>query len=62
MNILISVDMEGISGVVAMDHVRPEHKEYERFRKLMTAEANAAIEGAREGGATASSSTTATPE
>jgi len=50
--ILISVDMEGISGVVAMDHVRPEHKEYERFRKLMTAEANAAIEGAREGGAT----------
>lgn len=52
MNILISVDMEGISGVVAMDHVRAEHKEYERFRKLMTAEANAAIEGALEGGAT----------
>lgn len=52
MNVLISVDMEGISGVVAMDHVRPEHKEYERFRKLMTAEANAAIEGALAGGAT----------
>lgn len=52
MHVLISVDMEGISGVVAVDHVRSEHQEYERFRKLMTAEANAAIEGALEGGAT----------
>ncbi len=52
MNVLVSVDMEGISGVVAMEHVRPEHKEYERFRRLMTAEANAAIEGALAAGAT----------
>lgn len=51
MNVLISVDMEGISGVVSGDHVSPSHKEYERFRKLMTAEANAAIEGALAGGA-----------
>lgn len=52
MNILISVDMEGISGIVAMGPVRSEHKECERFCKLTTAEANAAIEGALEGGAT----------
>ena len=52
MNVLISVDMEGISGVVTWDHVSHTHKEYERFRKLMTAEVNAAIEGALAGGAT----------
>jgi len=52
MHILISVDMEGISGVVTGDHTSSDHKEYERFRKLMTAEANAAIEGALAGGAT----------
>ena len=51
MKVLISVDMEGISGVVTSDHISSEHKEYERFRKLMTAEANAAIEGALAGGA-----------
>lgn len=52
MKVLISVDMEGIAGVVKTDHVSSEHKEYDRFRRLMTAEANAAIEGALEGGAT----------
>ena len=52
MNVLISVDMEGISGVVTWDHVTSTHKEYERFRELMTAEANVAIEGALAGGAT----------
>ena len=51
MNVLVSVDMEGISGVVMGDHTSSSHKEYERFRKLMTAEANAAIEGALAGGA-----------
>jgi D-amino peptidase len=52
MNVLISVDMEGISGVVTTDHVTATHKEYDRFRKLMTADTNAAIEGALAGGAT----------
>ena len=52
MKVLISVDMEGVSGVVTGNHVTSTHKEYERFRKLMTAEANAAIEGALAGGAT----------
>ena len=51
MRVLISVDMEGIAGAVAMDHVMSDKKEYDRFRKLMTAEANAAIEGALAGGA-----------
>jgi len=51
MNLLISVDIEGIAGVVTGDHASSGHKEYERFRKLMTAEANAAIEGALAGGA-----------
>lgn len=51
MNVLISVDMEGIAGVATSEHTSPNHKEYERFRKLMTAEANAAIEGALAGGA-----------
>lgn len=52
MHVLISVDMEGISGVVTSDHVNATHKDYDRFRALMTAEANAAIEGALAGGAT----------
>ena len=52
MKVLISVDMEGIAGVVTNDHTSSSHKEYERFRKLMTAEANAAVEGALAGGAT----------
>lgn len=43
--------MEGVAGVVMTAHVSRDHKEYERFRKLMTAEANAAIEGALAGGA-----------
>jgi len=52
MKVLISVDMEGITGVVAMAHVLADKREYQRFRKLMTAETNAAIEGALAGGAT----------
>ena len=51
MNVLISVDMEGVAGVVMKNHTSSTHKEYERFRKLMTAEANAVIEGALAGGA-----------
>jgi len=50
--IYISVDMEGITGAAVGKHVQPGEKEYDRFRKLMTQEANAAIEGALAGGAT----------
>jgi D-amino peptidase len=52
MKILIAVDMEGISGVTTWEHVTPGHAEYERFRKVMTTDVNAAIQGAFEAGAT----------
>lgn len=56
MRIYISVDMEGVAGVVHEDQtdpVEPRHAaEYNRMRRLMTSEANAAIEGALEAGAT----------
>lgn len=52
MRTYISVDMEGITGAAVGKHVQPGEKEYDRFRRLMTYEANAAIEGALAGGAT----------
>ena len=51
MKVLVSCDMEGISGVLSWDHVTPGKPEYERFRRLMTGDANAAIRGAFDGGA-----------
>lgn len=51
MKIMIAADMEGISGVVAWDHVSAKHPEYARFRKMMTADVNAAIKGAQKAGA-----------
>jgi D-amino peptidase len=51
MKILIAADMEGITGVVNWNQVDPEHAEYTRFRRLMTADVNAAIHGAYEAGA-----------
>ena len=50
--VFISIDMEGITGVVTADQLGPTGFEYERFRGFMTAEALAAIQGAREAGAT----------
>lgn len=52
MRVFISVDMEGITGVAARSHVDAGHPEFQRFRKLMTHDVNAAIEGAMEAGAT----------
>jgi D-amino peptidase len=52
LTVLISVDMEGVAGVVSSDQTGPEGFEYERFREFMTAEALAAVEGARAAGAT----------
>ncbi|WAH36636.1 M55 family metallopeptidase [Alicyclobacillus dauci] len=51
MKIFISADMEGISGVATNQQLKKE-AEYQRFRKLMTADVNAAIDGAFRGGAT----------
>jgi D-amino peptidase len=56
MRVYISVDMEGIAGVVHESQTDPTTPafaaEYGRFRRLMTAEANAAVEGAVAAGAT----------
>jgi len=52
MKILISTDIEGVAGVVHHQQVRAGNPEYERARVLMTLEANAAIAGAFDGGAT----------
>jgi len=55
MRVYISIDMEGIAGVVHEDQTDPieaRHAgEYNRFRRLMTNEANAAILGAMDAGA-----------
>lgn len=51
MKILIAADMDGITGVAKWDHVDPNHAEYARFRRIMTAEVNAAVRGAFAGGA-----------
>ena len=45
MRLLIAADMEGITGVVHPEHVDPKAQDYQRFRRLMTADINAAIEG-----------------
>jgi D-amino peptidase len=56
MRVYISVDMEGIAGVVHEDQTDPTDArhaaEYNRFRRLMTNEANAGIQGALDAGAT----------
>jgi D-amino peptidase len=52
LKVLISVDMEGITGVVTGEQLGPSGFEYARFREFMTAEAVAAVEAAKESGAT----------
>jgi D-amino peptidase len=49
--VFISVDMEGISGVSGSDQLSANGAEYNRSRKLMADDVNAAIRGARAGGA-----------
>jgi D-amino peptidase len=48
--IFISVDMEGITGVVQPAQLGPDGFEYQRAREWMTGEVNAAIAGIRESG------------
>ncbi|TDI40627.1 MAG: peptidase M55 [Acidobacteria bacterium] len=50
--VFISVDMEGISGIAHSEMTGASGAEYERGRAFMVADVNAAIEGAREAGAT----------
>lgn len=51
MRVLISVDMEGIAGVSGADDILHGRYNYDRFRRLMTEEANLAVEGAFHAGA-----------
>src|SRR5690606_1309748 len=48
----ISVDMEGVGGVVTGEQLGPSGFEYGRFREFMTREALAAVEAAKAVGAT----------
>lgn len=52
LKIYISVDIEGVVGVVSDQHMGPSGFEYAKAREWMTGEVNAAIEGARTAGAT----------
>ncbi|MFZ0323355.1 MAG: M55 family metallopeptidase [Actinomycetes bacterium] len=52
MRVLISADMEGVSGVVHPDDVEPGTAEYAEFRHVMTADVNAAVAGFFDAGAT----------
>jgi D-amino peptidase len=52
LKVYISVDMEGVAGVVTADQLGPTGFEYERFRRFMTNETLAAINAAKEAGAT----------
>jgi D-amino peptidase len=52
LKVFISVDMEGLAGVVAGPDVNPNGPDYAHFRAIMAGETNAAIEGAFRAGAT----------
>jgi D-amino peptidase len=52
LKVYISVDMEGVAGVVTADQLLPAGFEYERFRHFMTNETLAAVRAAKEAGAT----------
>ena len=52
LKVFISIDMEGLAGVVTNSDVSPTGPDYAHFRAIMAAEANAAAEGAFAAGAT----------
>ncbi|HEV8448876.1 MAG TPA: M55 family metallopeptidase [Gemmatimonadaceae bacterium] len=52
LKVYISADMEGIAGVASADQLSPGSFEYERAREWMTGEVLAAMQGARDAGAT----------
>jgi D-amino peptidase len=52
LKVYISADMEGLVGSVTSSQLGPAGFEYQRFREIMTAEVNTAIEAARAAGAT----------
>jgi D-amino peptidase len=52
LKVYISADMEGITGVASVDQLSPGSFEYAQAREWMTGEVLAAIQGARDAGAT----------
>lgn len=52
LKVFISVDMEGLSGVVSSSDVSASGPDYAHFREIMAGETNAAIDGAMRAGAT----------
>ena len=52
MKVHISVDMEGIAGICHEDQAEAKNMDFQRMREFMTAEVQAAVEGAKAGGAT----------
>ena len=52
MRVLVSVDIEGIAGVSRAEQTLSSGEDYGTARRLMTEEANAAVRGAYDGGAT----------
>jgi D-amino peptidase len=52
LKVYISVDMEGVAGVVTGDHLGPSGFEYQKAREWLTDEVNTAIQAAKAAGAT----------
>ncbi len=52
MKVFLSVDMEGVTGVTESAEMTPGGRDHERARALMAHDANAAVAGAFDGGAT----------
>jgi D-amino peptidase len=51
MRVFISADMEGATGVCHRDHLVPGGQDYDRARRWLTGDINAAVEGALAAGA-----------
>ena len=52
LKVFISIDMEGLAGVVTSSDVSATGPDYAQFRKIMAEEASAAVDGAFRAGAT----------
>jgi D-amino peptidase len=52
MRVFVAVDMEGATGVAHREHLLPGGNDYERARRWLTGDVNAAVEGAVAAGAT----------
>jgi D-amino peptidase len=52
MRVFVTTDLEGVAGVLLDSQVGGDSPEYQRSRRLLTHEVNAAVEGSLAGGAT----------